>query len=236
MILGVIPARYASTRFPGKPLTIIRGKTMIERVYERCQQSQTLADTVVATDDIRIYDHVVAFGGKVVMTLPTHQSGTERMTEVAQNYSEFEYFINIQGDEPFIDPGQIDMVGNLLKENPQHDIATLAIPLRDQEKINNPDNVKVVFDHQAFAMYFSRSVIPYPRNEGENLLYYKHIGIYGFRRDTLLKVPGMPPSVLEQTESLEQLRWLANGFKIKVGLTDRESISVDTPDDLSELE
>ncbi|MEZ4773995.1 MAG: 3-deoxy-manno-octulosonate cytidylyltransferase [Bacteroidia bacterium] len=235
MILGVIPARYGSSRFPGKPLVEIQGKSMIRRVYEQCQKAEAVSRVVVATDDERIFGHVLDFGGNVEMTGTEHLSGTERMAEIAQKYGEFSHFINIQGDEPFIDPGQINQVGEILLGNGAPDIVTLARPMVDREQISNPNLVKVVMDMLGNAMYFSRSVIPFPRNETPGMVWYKHIGIYGFRREVLLAVPQMPASPLEVSESLEQLRWLTNGYRIQVGITLTESISVDTPDDLSEF-
>ncbi|MDX2248276.1 MAG: 3-deoxy-manno-octulosonate cytidylyltransferase [Bacteroidia bacterium] len=235
MILGVIPARYGSSRFPGKPLVEIRGKSMIQRVYEQCQKASLISRIVVATDDDRIYNHVQSFGGWVEMTDTKHVSGTERMAEIAQKYAEFGYFINIQGDEPFIDPAQINQVGEMLLDKTAPDIVTLALPLVDREKIANPNLVKVVMDRAGNALYFSRSVIPFPRNETIENLYHKHIGIYGFRREVLLAVPQMQASPLEVAESLEQLRWLAAGYRIRVGITFTESQSVDTPEDLSEF-
>ncbi|MEZ4826210.1 MAG: 3-deoxy-manno-octulosonate cytidylyltransferase [Bacteroidia bacterium] len=235
MILGVIPARFGSSRFPGKPLVDIRGKSMIRRVYEQCCKASALSLVVVATDDDRIFDHVRAFGGEVVMTGKQHLSGTERMAEVAQKYADFSHFINIQGDEPFIDPGQVNQVGELLLGESTPDIVTLARPVLEKEALSNPNLVKVVMDNSGNALYFSRSVIPFPRHPQAETMWYKHIGIYGFARPVLLKVPAMPPSPLEVCESLEQLRWLANGYKIRVGLTDKEALSVDTPEDLSEI-
>lgn len=237
MILGVIPARYGSSRFPGKPLVDIRGKSMIRRVYEQCMKAEAVSRVVVATDDERIYGHVLDFGGNVEMTGTQHLSGTERMAEIAQKYGDFSHFINIQGDEPFIDPGQINQVGEMLQAEAETapDIVTLARPMVDRETITNPNLVKVVMDLQGNALYFSRSVIPFPRNESSEIIWYKHIGIYGFRREVLLAVPHMPASPLEVAESLEQLRWLANGYRIRVGMTLTESISVDTPDDLTEI-
>ena len=204
---------------------------MIQRVYEQCEKAQSLGMVIVATDDNRIYDHVLEFGGKVAMTKTDHQSGTERMKEIAMIHSEFTHFINIQGDEPFIDPSQIDLLGNLMEAQPGIDICTLKKELTDPKQINNPNIVKVVTDFLGDAMYFSRSPIPYPRNAAK-ATYFKHIGIYGFKREVLLKVPKMKPAMTEESESLEQLRWLANGYKIRTLSTELESISVDTPEDL----
>ena len=183
MILGVIPARYGSTRFPGKPLLEIRnGKSMIQRVYEQCKKAKSLSDVIVATDDKRIFQHVKDFGGKVVMTADHHQSGTERMAEVAELNPNFTHFINIQGDEPFINPEQIDLLGNSFIQYPELEISTLIKPIKEKEQIQNPNIVKVVTDFSGNALYFSRAAIPYPRNQIQTT-YYKHIGIYGFVKE-----------------------------------------------------
>ena len=231
MILGVIPARYGSTRFPGKPLVIIQGKSMIQRVYEQCMKAKSLSGVIVATDDQRIFDHVNSFGGEVTLTASHHQSGTERMVEVAITREGYTHLINIQGDEPFINPAQIDFLGNEMQNNHDSGIFTLIKPLTDPGKIHDPNIVKVVCDIKGNALYFSRSAIPFPRNN-QKTQYFKHIGIYGFRREVLLQVPQMPAVMLEESESLEQLRWLANGYKIRTLVTNHESISVDTPEDL----
>ena len=204
---------------------------MIQRVYEQCEKAQTLEMVIVATDDQRIYNHVLEFGGNAAMTKTNHQSGTERMTEIAANYSEFTHYMNIQGDEPFINPLQIDLLGKLMESQPDIDICTLKKELKDPKQIHNPNVVKVVTNFWGDAMYFSRSPIPYPRNASK-VTYYKHIGIYGFKREVLLKVPEMKTDMSEEAESLEQLRWLANGYKIRTLSTELESISVDTPEDL----
>lgn len=240
MILGVIPARYASSRFPGKPLVDIKGKSMIRRVYEQCQKSNLLSDVVVATDDQRIFDHVIQFGGKAEMTAITHKSGTERICEIAHKFTEYDFYINIQGDEPFINPDQIDTLCTLLMEKGTQ-IATLVKPLTKVSQLESNDNAKVVLSHEGDALYFSRSPIPHfksiPNKEEwlTQITYYLHIGIYGFDRQTLLSIPNMAPSPLEQAESLEQLRWLANGCKIRTAITDTPTISIDTPLDLKEV-
>lgn len=238
-ILGVIPARYASTRFPAKPLVDILGKSMIQRVYEQCKQASLLTEVIVATDDIRIFDHVQSFGGKVMMTATSHQSGTERMCEVAQTYSDYTHYINIQGDEPYIQPEQINLLCQILLTGTP--IATLIKKMKEVDLLENPNIIKVVIDTELNALYFSRSPIPYCRGENdkskwlEQVPYYQHIGIYGFKREVLLQIPQMQVSYLEQVESLEQLRWLANGYQIKTAISEQASISIDTPADLERL-
>lgn len=240
MILGVIPARYASSRFPAKPLVDIRGKSMIRRVYEQASQASELAEVIVATDDTRIFGHVQDFGGKVEMTAEHHRSGTERVAEVAARHPQYAYCVNIQGDEPFLDPAQIDLLCRTLRA-PGVEIATLIRRLTDPAALLSPHTVKVVSDHRGDALYFSRSPIPYFRDEAdarhwpEHAAYYKHIGIYGFRREVLLAVAAMKPSPLEQAESLEQLRWLANGHRIRTAETNEEALAIDTPEDLDRL-
>lgn len=243
-ILGIIPARYASTRFPGKPLADIGGKSMIQRVYGQCLKAKHLADVIVATDDQRIFDHVIEFGGKAVMTSPDHTSGTDRCQEALEIWlkdSAFEYqaVINIQGDEPFIAPEDIDLVGDLLHQ-PTTNIATLVKKITAEKDLSNPNVVKVVLNNHQEALYFSRSPIPYLRgieNEAwlSHLVYYRHIGIYGYKSDILERLPALSATELELAESLEQLRWLGHGIKIKTALTDTESISIDTPSDLLKI-
>lgn len=235
-ILGVIPARYASTRFPAKPLIDLAGQSMIERVYRQAKKAKTLSSVVVATDHTKIYDHVKSFGGEVVMTAESHVSGTDRAREAAEALSTaFDYVINIQGDEPFIAPEQIDLVGSLLDE--QTELATLVKRIDSAEQLFNPNVVKAVMSAHHQAIYFSRSPIPHVRNlKNEEWLsagvFYKHIGMYAYRMDVLKKITTLPPSSLEKSESLEQLRWLENGFKIKVAETTLETIGIDTPEDL----
>lgn len=241
MILAIIPARFASTRFPGKPMVDIRGKSMIQRVYEQTAKAQYIDAVVVATDDTRIFEHVRGFGGKVEMTAEHHRSGTERMVEIAEKESNYTHFVNVQGDEPFIDPAQIDGLCKLLLEDPQTEIATLIHKIEDQASLENPNMPKVVVDVSGNALYFSRSPIPYVREDSDkaNWLklqnFYRHIGIYAFKREVLLKVPQMKKSYLEEAESLEQLRWLANGFKIKTAITDKVNFAIDSPEDLVRL-
>jgi len=238
-ILGIIPARYASTRFPGKPLVDIYGKTMIQRVYEQSIKTKSLAHVVVATDDERIAEEVTNFGGQYVMTANTHQSGTDRCAEVAEKMPEYDIIINIQGDEPYISPEQIELLSTCFSEEGTQ-LATLIKEIHTEEELFNVNIPKVVINAHQEALYFSRQTIPYLRNtERENWLkahqFYKHIGIYGYRRDVLLALTKLKPSTLELTESLEQLRWLENGFTIKTKVTHLETIAIDTPEDLKKI-
>lgn len=230
----VIPARYVSTRFPGKPLADIAGKPMIERVYERAAKAKLIDEVVVATDDERIFSVVEGFGGKVVMTCANHPSGTDRLAEVAQMYEDADIILNVQGDEPLIEPKLIDMLTEELLKDDNLSMATAKVLLKEKE-FSDPAAVKVVTDKNCYALYFSRSLLPYPRNQLENLTLYKHIGIYAYKRDFLLKFAKMEQSYLEQIEGLEQLRALENGYKIKVIETDFLCIGVDTPADLEEV-
>lgn len=231
--LGIIPARYLSTRLEGKPLRDIHGHTMIEWVYKRAKKSN-LDALIVATDDKRIYDEVMKFGGKAIMTSENHQNGTSRIAEVCEKIQDYDIIINIQGDEPLI---KIEMINSLIqsfRENPGLVMATLKHKLNEMSEIENPNNVKVVCDKNEYAIYFSRSVIPYPR-KNENLSYFKHIGIYGYKRDFILEYSKMPSTPLEEAESLEQLRVLENGYKIKVLETPYSLIGVDTEENLQEV-
>lgn len=239
-VVGIIPARYGSTRFPGKPLALIGGKTMIRRTCEQALKS-SLDDVVVATDDARIFEEVNGFGGRVVMTGANHRSGTDRCCEALGLIGEgFDAVVNIQGDEPFIDPRQIDQVANLIRQ-PEVRLATLARKITDPARVSDPNTVKVVFANDGNALYFSRHAIPFVRGaEPPRWLqmadYYQHIGIYAYKAETLRNIAALPVSQLEQAESLEQLRWLENGLKIKVAVTDiKASYSIDTPDDLLQL-
>lgn len=238
----IIPARYASTRFPGKPLALLGGKPMIQRVYE--QVAGVVEDVVVATDDERIYNAVEAFGGRVVMTSANHKSGTDRCWEAYQKQGEeFDVVINVQGDEPFIAHSQLKAIMACF-EDEATDIATLVKPFTEEDSLaalENPNSPKVVLDKQSRAIYFSRSVIPYLRGvEREQWLkthtYYKHIGMYAFRADVLREVTSLAQSPLELAESLEQLRWLENGYKIGVGISNVETVGIDTPEDLQRAE
>ena len=240
--IAIIPARYASTRFPGKPLAMLGGKPMIQRVYE--QVTGVISSAVVATDDERIADVVKSFGGQVVMTSPNHKSGTDRCWEAYQKQGEeYDVVINVQGDEPFIAHSQLRAIMECF-DNDTTDIATLVKPFTTDEglaALENPNSPKVVLDKESRAIYFSRSVIPYLRGvEPEQWLskhtFYKHIGMYAFRRDVLGEITSLPQSTLELAESLEQLRWLENGYKIGVGISDVETVGIDTPEDLQRAE
>ena len=232
-VLCVIPARYASTRLPGKPLKDIAGKPMICRVYDRAVQAQKVADTVVATDDERIVAAVEAHGGRAMMTRADHPTGTDRLAEVAAAFPAVDLIVNVQGDEPLIEPGLIDELVTAFEEDAALQMATVKTRMDDPEEIANPNNVKVVTDKQGYALYFSRSVLPYPRNAGCPV--YKHIGIYAYKRDFLLNYAKMPVTPLEQSESLEQLRALENGYRIKVVETTAKFVGVDTAEDLAKV-
>lgn len=240
-ITGIIPARYGSTRFPGKPLVEIQGKTMIQRVYEQAIQARLLQQVFVATDDQRICDHVRGFGGNVIMTNTHHNNGTERCAEAAELIGgNHDAIINIQGDEPYIEPTQIDLLAQTLRNDP-YAIATLVKRLDSFDDYQRNTVVKVAFDVNHYALYFSRSPIPYIRSaDAASVFYggqfYKHIGIYGFPKTILQEVVKLPESPLEKAESLEQLRWLENGYRIKVQTTEHESQSIDTPEDLERLQ
>lgn len=234
--IGVIPARYASTRFPGKPLAMLGDKTVIRRVYERV--AECLDAAYVATDDERIFSHVQSWGGNVVMTSANHRSGTDRIEEAIERIGgDYDVVINIQGDEPFIDKSQIMTICHCFDDETTQ-IATLGIRFkRDFDVISNPNSPKIVVDNNGFAMYFSRSVVPFIRGKehgewAEAYPFMKHIGLYAYRRNVLKEITSLPQSSLEIAESLEQLRWLQNGYKIKVGETTVETIGIDTPEDL----
>lgn len=237
--IAIIPARFASSRFPGKPLAMLGGKPVVQRVYE---QVATVLDRVyVATDDQRIFDAVTQFGGQAVMTRADHKSGTDRICEALDKIGGSpDVVINVQGDEPFIQPSQICTVMEAF-DNPATQIATLGKRFETIEAVANPNSPKIVIDNDGFALYFSRSPIPYVRGvEREEWLaaypFLKHIGLYAYRADVLREVTRLPQSPLELAESLEQLRWLQNGYKIKVGMTDVETVGIDTPDDLRQAE
>ena len=236
---AIIPARYASTRFPGKPLAVLGGKTVIQRVYE--QVSNVLNEVYVATDDERIFSCVESFGGKAVMTRKDHQSGTDRIQEaVEKTGTQADVIINVQGDEPFIQPSQIQTLMQLF-DDLSTQIGTLGKPFESMEAVDNPNSPKIVTDNRGFALYFSRSIIPYIRGKerkdwfGEHP-FLKHLGVYAYRREVLAEVTKLPQSPLEKAESLEQLRWLQNGYRIRVGLTDVETVGIDTPEDLQRAE
>ena len=237
--IAIIPARFASTRFPGKPLAVLGGKTVIQRVYE--QVSTVLDHVYVATDDQRIYDAVMQFGGRAVMTRTDHKSGTDRICEALDKIGgHFDVVINVQGDEPFIQPSQLRTVMAAF-DDPTTQIATLGKRFDSIEAVENPNSPKIVTDTAGFALYFSRSPIPFVRGkEHPQWLaaypFLKHIGLYAYRANVLREVTRLPQSSLELAESLEQLRWLQNGYRIKVGLTDVETVGIDTPDDLRRAE
>lgn len=240
--VGIIPARYSSTRFPGKPLAILGGKPVIQHVYEKV--SKVLDDVYVATDDERIKDEVESFGGNAIMTSPNHKSGTDRIEEAVNIIEKkFDVIINIQGDEPFIHKTQIETIRRCF-DDPETMIATLGRPFTEKDSINdleNPNSPKLICDNNGFAMYFSRNIIPYIRGEEKSnwinkFTYLKHIGLYAYRANILSEITKLPQSSLELAESLEQLRWLQNGYRIKVGITRVETIGIDTPEDLKRAE
>lgn len=238
-ILGIIPARYASTRFPGKPLVDIAGKSMIQRVYEQAKKCVHLTEVVVATDDTRIYDHVLGFGGATIMTSSDHQSGTDRCAEVALQHPQYNIIINIQGDEPYIDPEQITKLAYCFNDAATQ-IATLVKKVADEQELFNVNSPKVVINKLSEAVYFSRSPLPHVRGQEQQswlsyFTYFKHIGIYGYRADVLQEITKLPVSSLEKAESLEQLRWIENGYRIKVAETELETHAIDTPEDLNNL-
>ena len=240
MIAGIIPARYASTRFPGKPLIDIQGKSMIQRVYEQAAKSALLDRVVVATDDERIFQHVVNFGGEAVMTGMDHPSGTDRCWDALQQLEgDYQYVINIQGDEPFIESAQIDELAAVLKDG-SIELATQMITVTDHEMLFDKGEVKIVLNDKDEALYFSRNVIPFVKGIDEkewhlHHTYYRHVGMYAYRRDVLEKITKLPVSALEKAESLEQLRWIENGFKIKCVPTKFESHCIDTPEDVAKV-
>lgn len=232
-VLGIIPARFGSSRFPGKPLIDIKGKTMIQRVYEGACKCPELSRVIVATDDDQIFQHVQSFGGEVMMTLSTHLSGTERCGEIAAHFPEMDIVINIQGDEPLVDPRQLSQ---LIQEfnNEEVDIATLVIKHIENSELNNPNRIKVVLNYKHDALLFSRATIPslhYP----SVIVPMRHIGLYGFRNVILQKLVALPVTELEQSESLEQLRWLYYGFKIRAVITEIETPNIDVPEDLEKV-
>lgn len=237
--IGIIPARYASTRFPGKPLALLGGRPVIQHVYEKTFAA--LGECYVATDDQRIHDTVLSFGGKAIMTRSDHQSGTDRIEEACEKiHTDADVIINIQGDEPFVQVSQIETIRQLF-DHPDTQIGTLGKPFESMEAVRNPNSPKIITDKNGFALYFSRSVIPFIRGkETETWLshypFIKHLGIYAYRREILREITQLPQSPLELAESLEQLRWLENGYRIRVGLTDIETVGIDTPQDLQRAE
>ncbi len=239
-IIGIIPARYDSTRFPAKPLVDISGKSMIQRVYEQAKKSKSLADVIIATDDVRIEEHVKTFGGNVIMTKKSHQSGTDRCFETIQKYTgSADVIINIQGDEPFIHPEQIDLLASCFNSDTIQ-IATLVKQINNYEELFNINIPKVILNKVGEAIYFSRQTLPYVREQKQtdwlqSQTFYKHIGIYGYTAKVLSEITILKQSSLELAEGLEQLRWIENGYKIKVEITDFESIAIDVPEDLKKL-
>jgi 3-deoxy-manno-octulosonate cytidylyltransferase (CMP-KDO synthetase) len=237
-VLGVIPARYASSRFPGKPLIDLKGKTMIQRVYEGAKRSDRITEVVVATDDQRIYDEVLRFGGKVIMTREDHPSGTDRCAEVASQFPEMDVVINIQGDEPLVDFRQLEQLIDAF-ENVNTTIATLGNLTLTKEDVENPNRIKVVVDASNKALYFSRSAIPNSHhstgNPLENYPYMRHIGLYAYRASTLQQLTNLSPTALEKIESLEQLRWLYHGYSIQLVETTIETPNIDVPADVEKV-
>ena len=239
-VVGIIPARYASTRFPGKPLAVIKGKTMIRRVCEQAWKSK-LDAVVVATDDVRIADEVMGFGGQYVMTDPNHRSGTDRCREALDLLeNQYDAVVNIQGDEPFIDPQQINLLVDLISRE-DTPLASLAKRIEDEEDLFSPNAVKVVMDKEGKALYFSRNPIPFMRNMErtdwlKNGVFYQHIGIYAYKAEALRQVAKLQPTALEVAESLEQLRWIENGLSIRMAVTESVNVSIDTPEDLAKAE
>ena len=230
-IIGIIPSRFASSRFPGKPLADILGKSMIQRVYEQCKKASSLSKVIVATDDERIFNHVLSFGGKVIMTSNSHPSGTDRCNEVIQSLNEkYDVAINIQGDEPYINPEQIDQVASLFSSE-NVSIATLAKKIEDESIITDINSPKAIFDTNGIAFNFCRRIT----NPTQKKSYFKHIGIYGYLTQTLSEICKLPPSDNEIKERLEQLRWLDNEYVIRVGITTHEGTSVDTPEDIEKI-
>ena len=229
-VICVIPARYASTRLPGKPLKDICGKPMICRVYDRAKLAKNISEVIVATDDDRIFQAVEKNSGRAMMTRADHKTGTDRLAEVAEKFSDADVVINVQGDEPLIEPSLIEELASQFEDSTLQ-MATVATELEDEAEMKNPNNVKVVIDKNNNALYFSRSLIPYPRNAGKAKV-FKHIGIYAYRRKFLLDYAKMQPTELEQAESLEQLRALENGYKIRVIKSDCKFVGVDTEEDL----
>lgn len=237
-VLGIIPARYNSTRFPGKPLIDLKGKTMIQRVYEGALKCTEIDTLIVATDDVRIVKTVESFGGKALLTKSHHPSGTDRCGEVAQQYPNYDVIINIQGDEPLVNPNQLSQLISVFK-NKEVEIATLVTRNVTKDDLSNPNRIKVVTDIHQNALYFSRSPIPnthHAKQDGLTLFpYFKHIGLYAFKTPVLLKLITLAPSLLEQIESLEQLRWMYYNFKIRVVETNIETPNIDTPEDVKKV-
>jgi 3-deoxy-manno-octulosonate cytidylyltransferase (CMP-KDO synthetase) len=236
-VVIVIPARYGSTRLPGKPLVALAGKPMVERVYERAKMAKTTGRVIVATDDERILKAVEGFGGEARMTRPDHRTGTERIAEVAA-HTEGEIFVNVQGDEPLLDPAAVDTAVGALLQEPAAAIATVAVPIRTPADIMDPNVVKTVLDFDDNALYFSRAPIPWVRDVAHKIhaRHLKHLGLYVFQRGALLEYPTLPQGELERVEQLEQLRWMENGYKIRVAEVEHDAVSVDVPEDVGRVE
>ena len=238
MTIAVIPSRYGSSRFEGKPLAMIGGKSMIQRVYEQTQKSSAVTRTLVATDDQRILDAVKTFGGEAVMTSQACRSGTDRVAETANilNLSDNEIVVNIQGDQPIFNPLTIDEMIRPFKEDPALSMSTLAFKIQDKREITDPKDVKVTFDNKGFAMYFSRAQIPYPRDKETQVDFYKHLGFYAYKKSFLDKIVALPTGTCENIEKLEQLRVLEFGYKIRVVITAYDSPEIDLPEDIERIE
>jgi len=236
-VVVVIPARYGSIRLPGKPLVLLAGKPMIQRVYERAKMAERADRVIVATDDERIVKAVEGFGGEARMTRTEHRTGTERVAEVAA-HEQGELFVNVQGDEPLLDPHAIDVAVNSLLEEPQASIGTVATPIKTPGDIMDPNVVKAVLDFDGNAIYFSRAPIPWVRDTASKIQvrHLKHLGLYVFQREALLEYPTLPQGELERIEQLEQLRWLENGWKIRVAEVEHDAVSVDVPEDVVRVE
>ena len=237
IVIAVIPARYASTRLPGKPLVQLAGQPMIQRVYARAKLAQTVHRVIVATDDARIVKTVESFGGEARMTRPDHRTGTERVAEVAA-HEPGDVFVNVQGDEPLLDPAAVDTAVSALLSDSGTSVSTVATAIRIPADIMDPNVCKVVLDFDENALYFSRAPIPWVRDTAAKLQirHLKHLGLYVFRRDALLEYPTLPQGELERIEQLEQLRWLENGWKIRIAEVDHDSVSVDVPEDIPKVE
>jgi 3-deoxy-manno-octulosonate cytidylyltransferase (CMP-KDO synthetase) len=237
-VLAVIPARYASTRLPGKPLVSLGGKPMIQRVWERVRQAESVSGVIIATDDERIRSAVEAFGGDVAMTRSDHRSGTERVAEAALARGDAEIIVNVQGDEPLIEPSAIDTAVEAIREDLEVSVATLAVPIVKPADIMDPNVVKAVLDFDGNALYFSRAPIPWVRDRSGpvHAKHLKHLGLYVYRRAALLEFATFPQGDLERIEQLEQLRWLENGYRIRVAETEYDSVSVDVPEDIPRVE
>lgn len=230
----IIPARYGSSRLKGKPLIVVHDKPIIQWVWEKAVKANWADRVIIATDNEEIYQTALMFGAEAEMTLDTHNSGSDRIAEVVERHPELSYIVNLQGDEPLITSDSIDEVIKGVKHNDKADISTLIRVLKDKKEIENPNCVKCVVDNEGYALYFSRSKVPYERNEGHAKI-YGHLGIYGYKREALLKMTQLPQSVLELAESLEQLRALSNGMKIKTSVVDFTPVGIDTPDDLEKF-